>query len=34
MMRKEEASDFPVYVVPVDLEEGKKRPGGCHGHTM
>ena len=34
MMRKEEASDFPVYIVPVDLEEGKERLDGRHGHTM
>jgi flavoprotein len=25
MMRKVEAEDFPVYIVPVDLEEGKKK---------
>ena len=34
MMRKEETIDLPVYIVPVDLKEGKKRLGGYHGRTM
>jgi hypothetical protein len=34
MMRKEEAGDFPVCIVPVDLEKSEKRMGGCHGRTM
>lgn len=33
-MRKEEAGDFPVRIVPVDLEESEKRMDRCNGRTM
>jgi len=34
MMRKVEAEDFPVYIVPVDLEESKKKIGYTSRHVQ